>query len=274
MFDKSALTHSVRFWLAKVSPDLTRRVFYSKYDKFLKTSELPNGWSEAELKLLPKLLKQDSVFIDVGANLGVYTYVASNLVKSTNILAFEPMPEYCHYLKTLFPESRVEKIALSVKEGKQTLKVPAISNKQYTARATLNTDFVEDNESVEKSTLMSVETTTLDGYLQEKSVSRVDIIKIDVEGHEHKVLMGAKKTLEKHMPTLIVEIEQRHHDYDIQEIVNEICAIGYLCMYFSNKTGQFEKLEEGELEYIQQVSEFGSKNYVNNFVFQPVNTRN
>ena len=268
VFSKAQIKHSLRFLSAKVFPSLTRQVFYSKYSHFLKTNELPNGWSENELKLLPEILNINSVFVDIGSNVGVYTYVASRIVGESNVIAFEPMPQYCNYLKSIFPNAKIEQLALSSVSGSQNLKVPTIGDEQYTARATLNTEFIEDDEQIEKSTLLKVETSTLDDYLKTVNIDRLDIIKIDVEGHEHNVLSGAIKSIQKFKPTLIVEIEQRHHDFNIQNIIDEVCALGYRCLYYSNNEGELIELDPKLLIEVQNASNFGTKKYVNNFVFK------
>jgi hypothetical protein len=53
---------------------------------------------------------------------------------------------------------------------------------------------------------LDVQCTTLDGYCDEAGVERLDLVKIDVEGAEQDVLEGAKRTLERLSPTLIVEM--------------------------------------------------------------------
>jgi hypothetical protein len=97
----------------------------------------------------------------------------------------------------------------------------------------------------------------------------VDLIKIDVEGHEQAVLRGSSKTIEICRPIIICEIEQRHIKKSIQDVFREIEAKEYIGKFiYMNK---IRSLFDFDLNIHQNEKnhDVSGKNYVNNFVFLP-----
>lgn len=147
--------------------------------------------------LLKGLLNKGDVFVDIGANLGYYTRIGSKIVGSEGaVLAFEPMPAAIRLLKmnvadlsnvTIFP------IALSERKGEATFYVRKHGNLSSLAPDPL-------------SGTVRVDVSLLDEVLW--NYDKVDFIKIDVEGFEKEVLLGAKKTLSVHHPIVYFELEQ------------------------------------------------------------------
>lgn len=260
------MNHRQRLAISRIAPSLSKRVFFSKYKKAMYTRTLPAGWKELEIFLLSEILDEQAVFFDVGANVGIYTYLASQYTAEKNLHAFEPMPNYFNALKSLFPNSQINNSALSNTTGEFDLKIPKIKGKLFTARASLNTDFKEENE--ESSMVIPVKTITLDEYCSKNDISRVDLIKIDVEGHEKNVLEGGLSAIKEYKPTLIVEIEQRHHKKSVSETIDKIRSMNFECFYV-NSSHTLMPIS-GDISEYQKKSEFGTSSYVNNFIFKPV----
>ena len=94
---------------------------------------------------------------------------------------------------------RVHNCALSNKKGEFKIYIPYFSGQIIASLASLekrNVDCVVRTVKVDK----------IDNY----DFDDVDLMKIDVEGHEEYVIEGARNVIKKNMPILIVEIEQRH----------------------------------------------------------------
>ena len=104
---------------------------------------------------------------------------------------------------------------------------------------------------------------SLDDYLFED----VDLIKIDVEGHESSVIEGAVETIRKTFPILIVEIEQRHISKPIDEVFNLILEIGYDGFFLKN--GKLTSINEFSYSTHQEpfLNCVNDEAYVNNFIF-------
>jgi FkbM family methyltransferase len=148
------------------------------------------------------------VFFDIGANKGEYVYYAERLINSKNIYLFEPEKRLNKQLNAIFKNCNVFDVALSDSTGTHQFKIPVINGVADNCLSSLEVNNKEDNET--EAIVYEVKTNTLDNFTKEKNVFP-DLIKIDVEGHELSVLKGAEHYISTHHPTLIIEIEQRHH---------------------------------------------------------------
>lgn len=158
---------------------------------------------DPELKYLEAILSAGKTFVDVGANVGIYTLAASRIVgQSGRVIAFEPSVQSFPTLK--------ENISLNGLTNVQAFRV-ALSDKAGEAFLSHGDDPGKNslgNDSWRERRGEEVETLSLDEALQEASVERVDVIKMDVEGAEELVLRGANKVVASHKPAIIFEVNQ------------------------------------------------------------------
>lgn len=156
---------------------------------------------EPELIYLERLLSPGSIFIDVGAHLGIYTLVASQLVgESGRVVAFEPSVQSFSRLRQNIVLNGLTNVcafpvAVSDRTGRAWLYHPEVPDSN-----SLGKDPAWGNEAEE------VVTQTLDHVVEECALTSVDVIKIDVEGAEELVLRGATKTLISMRPAIIFEV--------------------------------------------------------------------
>jgi FkbM family methyltransferase len=261
---KSYISSILQKIIVYISPEIYKKKYLKQYIK-LSWKNYDENKVEFEMLLFPYFLNNDSVFFDVGSNIGSFVLIANKTIKQEQIFAFEPIPILNKRLKLIFPEANFRNIALSNAKSKTQFKIPKINHTQFLTRGTLNTNFVETNES--GFDLLTVQTNTLDNFCIEENIKRIDVIKIDVEGHEYEVIKGALKSIEKYKPILIIEIEQRHHTEDISLIINEIKNINYSCFYFDSKSFTLTELTV-EAKSLQLKSDFEkSRKYIHNFIF-------
>lgn len=155
---------------------------------------------EPELAYLEEVLSPGNVFIDVGANFGVYTLVASKLVGAAGkVFALEPTAQSFAILgqNVALNHSanvRAFQVALTQTRGKAWLYHgwDPVGN-------SLGMDPLCGNQGEE------VQTESLDNLLEENGIDRVDVIKVDVEGAEELVLRGATRTITTNRPVVIFE---------------------------------------------------------------------
>jgi FkbM family methyltransferase len=75
--------------------------------------------------------------------------------------------------------------------------------------------------------LGDVKTSSLDTFIEENKITRVDLIKLDVDGNEWTVLLGAKKTLQSHSPTILMEFAPDYDPKAFDEILKMFRNLGY-----------------------------------------------
>ncbi|MDX5427441.1 MAG: FkbM family methyltransferase [Bacteroidota bacterium] len=248
------------------------RVWPSKLKKWIYYPTWTASWrdlpsKECEPLIVKELLEDNSVFFDIGANIGIFTFVAEQVIPSEHIYTFEPIPELFHRLKRTFPKVNVCSIALSDKTTSGVVfKIPIIKNRLFDTRGTLNVDYKEEGETGFRN--VSVNVSTLDDFLANRDMRTPSLVKIDVEGHEFNVLKGAQRTLEDHHPLLLVEIEQRHHSEPIQEIFDWLYDRSYQAFYLDFDGAEWKKLDVNVGD-VQKKDLFKTQSYINNFLFIP-----
>ena len=252
-----------------IYPSVSRDLIYQEINN-INWKDFPN--EEGELLLIELFLNKDSVFFDVGANNGDYIYTANKIVPEQNIFAFEPIPKSYNQISRTFKNACIQNIALSDMASKNArLKIPVIDSKKFYTRSTLQTQFKEKGE--EQSIIINVKVSTIDEFVKEKKLQQIDMIKVDVEGAEFKVVKGAVESIRKFRPVLQIEIEQRHHDYPITEIIDFIRGLGYECYYLNPDMLKICLLNRNPVD-MQNIENIKTKHYINNFYFLPLEKYN
>jgi FkbM family methyltransferase len=246
--------------LTRLFPDAyIQRTFH----KFHKT--FANNPVDQEFDVLPYLVNKQSIVLDIGANMGEYSYFFQEIIRAKKIIAFEPIPHLYKRLKFLFPSIEVYPCAVSDQSAKSNLYIPFIASKKYETRAKL--DILPENGETHVAKIQ-VETISLD-TLFEESIDKIDFIKIDIEGHELRAIRGAEKLISRDHPILMIEIEFRHHPFDFYLVIEEICTLGYTCTFYDKSLKSMVDIAQFSLEKHQNLS-IKENYYVHNFLFFPL----
>ena len=181
---------------------------------------------DAALRLVDALVAPGQVIVDAGASVGLFTSRMARLVgPSGRVHAFEPNPQRHARLRALAGARRpivLHPVALSDTAGQGQLWIPHVNGRVRAERAFLD-DGRHDRADAEP---VSVRLATCDDELGGDR-ERVAFIKCDVEGHEAAVLAGAADILERARPTLLVEVEERHHGRPLDAVLANLVPDGY-----------------------------------------------
>ena len=193
-----------------------------------------------EFCFLNNFLKPGMVFVDIGANLGLYALFASKLVNKEGIvLAIEPSEREFKRLKAnieLNQSTNIRPLMQAISNSSEEREL-LIAEEEHSGH---NTFGAFAYASVQDQGKQRVRPETLDEVVKKEGLSRVDVIKIDVEGHELFVFEGAKKTLSKFRPILLLEIADRaliHQDCSSSQVLDFLSQRGYRIYSFDKTTG-------------------------------------
>ena len=146
--------------------------------------------------------------VDIGANVGTYTVELQK--NSRKVICIEPIKENIRYLKYLIKKNvKIYNYALSDKKKFEYIYIPKINFNFDYASATLNYKNIINFKEFKR---VKIKLKKFDQLLfNTHNNKNIDFIKIDVEGHELKVLKGMNIFLKKNKPIFLIEIEKRHN---------------------------------------------------------------
>ena len=149
---------------------------------------------EIEAFILP-LLKSKRTYLDIGANIGKASVPFINIFD--RVISFEPNPIALEKFKSR-PESQklqIEEVAVSDYSGTGEFTCPASGETQAHQHGSMNQNHIQTNKRFLERKLCTypVDVVTIDSY----KLTDVDFIKIDTEGNEYNVLIGALETIKK-----------------------------------------------------------------------------
>ena len=177
-------------------------ILYAHQPKIL----LGKGFEHKTVSLMIEQVKKGMVVFDIGANIGMYSLLLSDLVGDDGtVYAFEPDPDTFLMLLDNIKLSNKNniipvKVALSSTNSFATLNKPSInSGDAFNFIRIVEDKFVESNKNL-------IETITIDDFIITNNIKCVDFMKIDIEGAEFLCLQGAKRLLKSiDSPSIVCE---------------------------------------------------------------------
>jgi len=162
-------------------------------------------WEMDITQIFRHYIKENSVVFDVGANSGYYGIIAGSSINNGSIHFFEPNPNLIPLIKKslwvngLMGLSKINQQAVSNEDGKNViLNIVEDLWGSSSLHSIVSTVNIEDK--------VEVETITLDSYAERNKLNKIDVIKIDVEGHEEHVFQGMMNILSEN-PQLVIFME-------------------------------------------------------------------
>ncbi|MCB9361657.1 MAG: FkbM family methyltransferase [Flavobacteriales bacterium] len=185
--------------------NITLSINHSLYiEKEIFWNGIPCEFEPFTLELWCDLAKKSNVIFDIGANTGVFSILAKAYSKNSEIHAFEPIQYNTAILNknislNNYTKIFTNKIALSNSLGEATMFIKE-NEVNYMNSVNLNR---YGNDKVKE---IKVPLETLHNYIKKNNIKEINLMKIDVEGHEIEVLLGMKEYLEKFKPSIFIEV--------------------------------------------------------------------
>jgi FkbM family methyltransferase len=177
--------------------------------------------TEPEVTLLPRFIPEDGVCVDIGANIGLFSYHMATLAPRGQVHCFEPRSDLIETLKrnlANFSNIVPRRLAVSDFNGPTRVTVDPTHGLSTTVKELAGAGLRKQ----------AVEAVRLDDYCA--NFDRVDFIKIDVEGNEMRVIDGSRNTLRKHRPVVMCESvmrDLRPQGRSVYELFSMMSAVGY-----------------------------------------------
>lgn len=180
----------------------------------------------ADMSFLLHLLRPEDVFVDVGANVGSYSVLASAHVGARSI-AIEPVPKTFQALIQNIAINQIGNLVLSCNV--------AVGSNNGHIEFTSNLDTVNHVATELEKDKINVQVTRLDDLMQEVKCDPL-LLKIDVEGFETEVIRGSVKTLNSStLKAIIIELNgsgKRYH-FDEEQIHNQLLSYGFSPFHYN-----------------------------------------
>lgn len=175
-----------------------------------------------EMNFLLRYLRESDSFLDIGANIGVYTLLAAARIRDGIIYSFEALPKNFYRLQENLKLNRLEQvkacaIAISNQVGQIYLEPMGGDSLPFITETMSNSS-------------IAIPSSTLDVLLQKQSLDQLTLAKIDIEGAEILALQGAVSLLQKKKPDVwIIEINDTvdHFGHHPQDVVDFLKQYGY-----------------------------------------------
>ena len=168
----------------------------------------------------PKNIEK-KVVIDAGANLGLFSIYAAKL-GAKKVYAFEPVTETYIQLKRNITLNHFEKVVIPVNRALGIKRGVGKISYAYCGDCEASVELMDSSKKVQ-----TVKITSIDEFMKKKE--RIDFIKIDTEGAEEKILLGAKKTIKRYKPALSFSAYHKSDDkIRLPQIVKQIRS-DYVC---------------------------------------------
>lgn len=247
--------------------------------KITKTPFHPNGNWGTEMRFLLGLYEVDSVLLckniikpgmnvlDIGADIGYYTRIFSDLIKEKGkVYAFEPHPKAFLILSGSIGGLRynnVEAVQIAVSDNNGTATL--LETASYGRHSLYDVSQYDERFKVVKKSVVNV--ITIDDFLAKQGNPKIDFIKLDIEGGEMAALMGMKETLARSENlALMVEFNASAvaaSGGQAKEYINRLWQLGFTVREI-DKGGKLKDVDQ--TTYIE-----AEKNSVNLFCYKNQN---
>lgn len=197
----------IRFYLNYVFlPSIYVNDIIILFRKHTKDESVINEVFNKDAYIFNKLgLKEDSIVIDIGAQIGCFAVKAAKIAKKGKVYCFEPEPQNFNILKKNVKINKLSNVfyfrkAVTGVQGIVKLFIPCEHAKKQTGEYS-----IFKFEGRHQNKYLKVQSTSLNSILSDNKIERVDLLKLDCEGAERQILYSASKEVLNAFDRIIFE---------------------------------------------------------------------
>jgi len=221
---------------------------------------------------LKQIIRPGDYCIDIGANEGEYSFYLAKLVGCNGkVFSFEPTKKAYKRLQEHHTHLSPQNVhnynyALGEQNGFCQMAVPIETNE---IGMIISNDFRAHFSIKKENDCVTEEVTrkTLDTFVEENKIKKIDFVKCDVEGSELQVFSGGHDSLVRFKPIVLCEIEERNLSYfgkKMRDVFSYLRSLDFISFYLNN-----DRLIELKNSNSLNNGEIVKGSYVNNFFFIP-----
>lgn len=226
---------------------------------WLYTVPYSGTFEQKETEFVRRAVQSDFVCIDIGACFGWYSVLLSHVVgERGQVHSFEPVPDNRECLLTNLALNHASNVKVNTF---------ALGDKECSTKIYVPMDGVSGSlkahAKLEDCKILEINVSTLDKYVTDNELNRIDFIKADIEGAEFLMLKGAEFTLRKYRPILMLEVQAHStklFGYVPEDLFEWLKKIGYKA-YYVNASYELVKynnsLDQSELPDYNFIFKFG-----------------
>lgn len=222
----------VRMKISKTHPSYIQMFLDSQDIRSVPFMALTDGYYEPfQSDILVELGKKSHHFFDIGANMGFYSIALASENPQLKVESFEPQPHVFDLLSAnvslnqVSSQIKLDNIGLGNSKDELTMYIPKFTG-------TGGGSFMNLHSEEGEATQIKVCVNLLDNVAK----TQPDLIKIDVEGNELNVILGARKIICASKPTIVVELLRKWmkpFGHTPQMFLNFLIELGYTCLAIS-----------------------------------------
>jgi len=212
-----------------------------------------SNYEEENISFFRDSIKINDVVIDIGAQIGLMSKLFADIVGSNGkVYAFEPTPKTFDVLKQTLNMNGIEKIVQPFQE--------AVAEKKGTAMFNVSEIDIDASNSLsalkEGGNVRGIEinVTSVDEFVKENSIDKIDFIKIDAEGAEYFVLLGAKNVISHQRPVINLALHPAaisRLNSSLKQIFEFIREHNYIISYQSSFVSEKDFISKTDLFDVQ-----------------------
>lgn len=203
-----------------------------------------NSFEKIQLDYCEKFIKEDSCILDIGANIGIYSFHYAKIARKGLVIAFEPGFQAFQLLtRNVQTFSNVVPLNVAVSDITGTVDFFEAKDSAYSGLSDTGR-----NQIVEVRKVLCYRP---DELLKSLNLPNVDFIKIDVEGFEDQVLNGLMETISQFKPVILCEICERNSGKDPEVTIQKLINNDYEAFIFiESGIAPFSKHDDKYQDYL------------------------